>query len=473
MLDTWLLWTLQPYGREWASNGDLGTFPPAAPVLQAARFFFPTDPRVALVAGQAPVVSLLDRPVPEAGLLQLLAPADLGADASAGRAPAFPAYLPLSLHDPERGVLFARSAWTPDALALQFHARSDTTYPSHDHADRGAFFLTALGQAWSVPSFRETESKYLSTVTIDGVGQGYFPTPARWVEVSETPAAVTATVDLSYCYDWRWMKSSFLATDEQLAREPWLEWVREPRDRLLVRHPRDQWERDPSPSVRAYNEGWLAGDPRMWGAEDAWVLRTPYNPVKKAFRSLALVRGATPFVVLADDIRKDDAERLYEWRMILPMGVEAHDIKGRDILLGPVGATHASAALGQTSYKTVGKPLAPKGTPMLLVRVLELARPTHPEATPPLAVETIEFVKDDDVHQYTGRSTGLGRRLVLPSRSVEPRYRVLLFPHRAGEPLPVTAWETSEVLAVTAADVTIRVRFTPHPDGSTRLSVLP
>ena len=185
------------------------------------------------------------------------------------------------------------------------------------------------------------------------------------------------------------------------------------------------------------------------------------------------MRGPAPFVVIADDIRKDAAERLYEWRMILPLGVEAHDIKARDILLGPVAAEHSPVPAGQTSYKNAGKPVATNGAPRLLVRVLEMARPASPEATPALAVETIEFVKDDDVHQFAGRSTGLGRRVVLPSRSVEPRYRVLLFPHRYGDALPVTRWESPELLSVVFGGTETRVRFVPHADGSTRLSVVP
>ena len=67
----------------------------------------------------------------------------------------------------------------------------------------------------------------------------------------------------------------------------------------------------------------------------------------------------------------------------------------------------------------------------------------------------------------------LGRRLVLPSRSVEPRYRILLFPFREGESLPVTQWETPEILRVSATGRDYRVRFAPQADGSTRLEILP
>jgi hypothetical protein len=186
-----------------------------------------------------------------------------------------------------------------------------------------------------------------------------------------------------------------------------------------------------------------------------------------------MVRGKHPFVVIADDIRKDDAERLYEWRMILPMEVEAHSIKGSDILLGPVGPKHATKGGQVAGYKDVGKPEAGPGDPMLLVRVLGMERPAWSEVTPVPTVETIEFLKYDDVHQFTGRSLGMGRRLVLPSRSKEPRYRVLLYPYRAGEPLPETKWETSDILSVSNKSVTSRIRFKALQDGSTRFEILP
>lgn len=469
MLDTGFAWTMQPYGRAWASDGDLGTFAPSAGLLQLNRFLFPGDATLATVAGQVPPVTRLDGPVPEIGLLQLLAPVDLGTEAAAGRPPVFPGNRPLFQHDTERGVVFTRTGWKPDSLTLQLTARTDTINSSHDHPDRGSFFLTALGQAWAIPSMRDTESKFHSVVTIDGLGQGYFPTPARWVEVNDTAAGTTATIDQSYCYGWRWMKSSYLADDAQLAAEPWLEWVREHRDRLLSRIPREKWERDPSPSIRAYNEGWLAGDPRMWGAEDAWVVRAAYNPVRKAFRSVAIARGPAPFVLIVDDIRKDDAERLYEWRMILPIEVDVLTWRGSDLVLAP----NPPARRGDGNYKASAEPKPAAGTPQLLVRTLAIARPTTlPESEPTAALETIEFRKTDDIHQFAGRSFGLGRRLTLPSRSIEPGYRVLLFPHRAGEALPETKWESPDVLSVTARGTTTRIRLTPAPDGSTRLTFL-
>ncbi len=80
-----------------------------------------------------------------------------------------------------------------------------------------------LGSSIAGASGQKTETKFHSLITIDGKGEGFFAPPARWIGVSDAPAATFASMDTKYCYDWRWMKPSFLATEEQLKEEPWLE----------------------------------------------------------------------------------------------------------------------------------------------------------------------------------------------------------------------------------------------------------
>ena len=42
------------------------------------------------------------------------------------------------------------------------------------------------------------------------------------------------------------------------------------------------------------------------------------------------------------------------------------------------------------------------------------------------------------------RSFGLDKRLVIASRSVAPDFRILLYPMRAGDPLPTTTWDADK-----------------------------
>ena len=51
--------------------------------------------------------------------------------------------------------------------------------------------------------------------------------------------------------------------------------------------------RDERPSVVAHWQGFRPGDPRMWD-EDTWPVRLPHNPVQRAFRTVAFIRGEHP-----------------------------------------------------------------------------------------------------------------------------------------------------------------------------------
>ena len=43
MFDTWGIYAMQPYGKEWQSSGDLGTYPPNSGSVNLTRFLFPSD----------------------------------------------------------------------------------------------------------------------------------------------------------------------------------------------------------------------------------------------------------------------------------------------------------------------------------------------------------------------------------------------------------------------------------------------
>jgi len=465
MFDTWCIYAMQPYGGEWQSSGDLGTFPPNFTLVDTACFLFPSDKRVAFIKQNLPNKRRLEKPL-DVRMLQLLCPADLDDEFQGLKAADFD--LPETLYDEERGMLYTRTGWGTNDLSLQVACRSDTTFHSHDHPDRGAFYLTSHGQAWSVSSMRMTEPKYLNQITIDGRGQGYFPPPGKWIAMSNTPFATFAIMDTKYCYDWQWQATCNLMTDEQFMREPWLEGFRESRDRLLSRFPRNVWERDPSQVVRDYYEGYMAGNPRMWSAESGWVARAPHYPVEKAYRTIGLIKGKHPYVLIADDIKKDESEHLYQWRMHLPMQVEAYEINKNDVLLGRVSAKRDESYSVHVPYYKTGRPLPEKGQPMLLVRVLQANQPSIPTFQDNITVETVEFIKHDDTHQFEGRSMGLGKRLVIPSRSVEPDYKILLFPHRHGDPLPKTVLsEDGTFLTVEWADQNDVYQLNKNKNGRT------
>jgi hypothetical protein len=470
--ESWLVQAMQPFGGAWQSCGDLGNFSPSLWMLAPQKYFYPGSAGIDFVYRNHPLVAKKDWAAiaADACEAQWILPVVPGASDTRGQAQREASDLVgggLSFHDKERGSFYTRTGWGVEDLSLHVDCRVDTTFANHDHPDRGQFTLSALGRAWACDGYRDTESKYHNVVTIDGRGQGYFPTPGRWIEVQDKPETTSLVVDAKYCWDWLWMKSSFTESRTSLERRGQAVFA-ESAERLLARIPLDKWEPDPLPSVRAYFEGFADrphGDPRMWDDEDGWVLRAPWYPVRKAFRSVLLSKGKHPYVLVVDDIRKDDTEHLYEWRMNLPPDVAAVSINGPDILLGDLG-THREPV--ELAYGFQGKTdLKPAdGDRLLLVRTLAIAMPELPTFQPVPMVASVEYKKTDDVHQFTGRSMGMGTQVVVGSRSVEPGFVMLLFPHRQGSELPTTSWNADKTrLRITWKDQTDIYAISLTPDG--------
>jgi hypothetical protein len=476
--ESWLVQTMQPFGGQWMSNSDLGNFPPSLWMLQVQKHFFPDSPGIDYVYRSHPLIAAKDWPkiAAEAVEAQWVLPAMPGnADTrdAAQRRAAEIAGDPLTYHDRRQGVLYTRTGWGANDLNLHIDCRIDTTFANHDHPDRGQFTLSAHGRAWACDGYRDTEGKYHNVVTIDGRGQGYFATPGKWVSTVNYPEVTGGTIDAKYCFDWMWMKSSFTESRASLEGRGQGVFV-ESALQLQSRVPLEKWETDPT--VKAYYEGFATrekGDPRMWDDEDGWVVRAPWYPVRKAFRSVLLARGNHPYVLVVDDLRKDDAEHLYEWRMNLPPDVSAVSIDARDILLGDLTTRREPP---QLMYGFQGKTgLSPaKGDRLLLVRTLDIAVPDLPTLQPPPMIASIEYKKTDDSHQFTGRSMGMGTQVVIGSRSVEPKFVILLYPHAHGDELPKTAWsEDRSTLTVAWGDQTDTWTVTAAPEGFRRFERSP
>ena len=201
-------------------------------------------------------------------------------------------------------------------------------------------------------------------------------------------------------------------------------------------------------------------------------------------------------VLVIDDIKKDDKEHLYEFAMPMQLDVELVSIKQLvDVKQesGPLnlGFNSLSDARTQGEYDVVlgdktmkrnmddvestqggilivGKFTPQKGNPQLLVRVLESSEAAIPNMEPNPRLETFENIKTEDMHQFYLRSMDLAKRLVLPSRSVSPNFKVLLFPYLQGEETPKTLWNNDRtVLMVSWKDQQDVFTFSKATDGHT------
>ena len=346
--------------------------------------------------------------------------------------------LPETYVDEDRGVVITRDQWTRDALYLNFECHPDTHFASHEHADRGRFVFAALGRNWAWQDSRPHETAQANSVLIDGVGQGFFPTYGRWLGYTDNKDTTLA----SYAYDWKWQKEAGMwPDDDSRFTAPFYASLRDNAKHLDPAIT----ESDPLPQIVAYYKPYIVGNPRFWD-EDSWVVRQANNPVRYAFREAGLVRGAHPYALITDDIKKDDATHTYKWLMQLEedpyIAHQEHTGNVRDIVLAEKN-----------------------GDRLLLLRVLDQ------DAGEPAAFT--EHYPTEYKLQGNPLSQPTMYRLTVPSMIVAYHSRVVLYPLRKGEPLPAIQWDAGTGNAqLSGAALHDELDFTASADGRTKTRIL-
>ncbi len=210
--------------------------------------------------------------------------------------------LPLTDYFPELGLMTVRSDWSDEALSLNFECRQDAWQNRHEGADRGRFVLCGLGRQWIGGKWNNnTGSETDSLVNIDGKAEmtkdegGKVPN-GNMIAHFDSPLFAIGCMDLKRCYDWTWLntfKNPGAGCEPETTSPAELGWT---------------WPSGALPKA-------------LYGADDAqnpaygflgmnyW--RKPSNPVRYAFRTCAMARGAHPYVLIVDDIQKDGSQHNY------------------------------------------------------------------------------------------------------------------------------------------------------------------
>ena len=342
-----------------------------------------------------------------------------------------------------RGLVYARSGFGVDAARLEFSVRQDLG--GHTHADRNNFNFSALGRTWAVYRTEGStvgptgnvvaETQYHSGVLIDGLGQGLnsyevAKQGGKLVSVVDTAAATFAAGDAKVAYDWTWAThvGSLVTPGPQDA------FVTESLNDYRMTKAAEPWYAEPL----ADRPSW-----RGMGFDEAF-LKTPYNPMRSAYRTTALVKGARPYALVLDDYRKDDATHRYSWLMQVP-----NDLVVESTVVSGTAANYRNDVI-----------LAEKsGTRRLLVRILQADGVVNP-ATP----ATLE------VYDEPRRSGATWQRLRIDADAVAPNFKVMLFPFRQGETLPVTAVAAGG-FTTTVDGRTDVLQFAAGADGRTRYTL--
>jgi hypothetical protein len=495
----WLINTLSPNPEcLWSSHGDTGSTSEIPwTMMMIMKYFFPGDLKIDYLFANSLYKEELKLPDVSAFVF-----CNDPSKTAASYNGVPPVNMPLTFFSPTRGSFIARDKWDKNGVMFQFDARQDMYYQSHDHSDRGNFWLASHGRIWVMDGWRSTESKYHSVITIDGRGQGYFATPATWKNYVDKPEATFGLVDYKYAFDWKWLKTpvSDAMAGKKLAPQ-FQDGVYENAAKNQMRYfPGLVPQRDPLRKVAEYFNGCLETNPLIW-TEDTWPMRMKNYPVEYAFRTAGLVKGIHPYVLIIDDLRKDNNERLYEWAMPVQLDVEVvsirqlvevtmqtgsqnlgfnafanNRIQGEyDIVLGDKRMKRDMSEVDNSvgSLYRTGRFTPQKGNPQLLVRVLERTAADIPNLEPNPRLETFENLKTEDMHQFYMRSMDLAKRLVIPSRSNDPDFKVLLFPYLHGEELPQTKWnENRTMLTITFSNQKDIFYFSKNGDNRSKTKMI-
>lgn len=462
----WAIYSMSVHpDGQWYTTGDTGTRTQLQwSIIMVYKYFFPTDAKVDYVYAHTFPKTITK--MPDVISYVFATDPDKTKDAYNGVPPV---ELPLTYSVPSRGAFIARDSWNRNGVKFGLEGRTDTYFISHDHSDRGSFTLSGAGREWVVDGFRSTQTQYHAAIIIDGRGQGYFATPASWLDFVDNKESTFGVIDTKYCYDWMWLKSP--VADMMLGKEVSPRWktgvYADVAQKLRTYYPNQKPERDPLSKVAEMYSGNLETNPLYW-QEDTWPMRLKNFPVEYAFRTAGLIKGTHSYVLIVDDLKKDNVERLYEWNMPMPLDVELVTIKQLaevemqtshlnlgfnkisglrkageyDIILGDKHMRRNMQELDNSAGGEwrAGQFTPSKGNPQLLVRVLDKTMAARPNLDPNPRLEVLENLKTDDMHQFYLRTMGPIKRLVIPSRGTDSNFKVLLFPYFHGEEQPETAW---------------------------------
>lgn len=345
--------------------------------------------------------------------------------------------LPLDFIAPVEGVYASRSDQTTNATWMHLYVRpAHYLGAGHHHADAGMFHFSALGVDWfTQPAQMPGAGTFYSLVQVDGKsepdgipgGPNGYNGAATYLGAQLKPQATLGSADLTYAYSWRWNTQPPQVWGDQIKAMP--------------------WELDPSPALLKIWAGTARFKMRPWWMDYNYsnyipTCRAPFNPMQYVYRSTGLVRGAHPYGLIIDDLKKDDTDHTYQWIGMLNGGVWKAEVPG----LAPNQIALATTGVDPKPAEHAVKPaLVPKaGDPLLIVCALGMKESSDSDL-PLFRVETVPGEKD-----VFGRNAGnywYMDRLTINQKARAVAYKILLLPIRSGDPLPKIAYDNAHQTA--------------------------
>ncbi len=357
----------------------------------------------------------------------------------------------------DRGLGVMKSSTDENALATQFHCRQDLG--GHTHGDKNDFTLSALGRIWVRKSYGGSQFQptyFHSCVLIDDLGMGVGDPdgdkcrqPGTVLEMSSGEDISLMAGDATYAYTWEWDWSTQPITNDhpKLGQDNW-EAVTETWNDFLVND-----ESEAHFDIPFY-------DYADWHEADRYerMVKRPYNPMEKVIRTVAMLKGDHPYMLVVDDLKKDANTHNFKW-----LAQMARDLE--------IDQTIVNLTDDNYQCDIIFKEPASEGNRRLLVRVLN--NNGYDGSTPPATLDTLEYFDYFSGNPYNSNPNYVRPRLIVESNSVEPDFKIMLYPYMDGDALPTTHWNPSrDELQVLINAQEHNIAFTPDADGRTIIELL-
>jgi hypothetical protein len=365
--------------------------------------------------------------------------------------------------------MITRSSWDPKALYLNYLNRA--VRGGHQYSDRGHFSIYADGRYWGIyRKLRQVGDQYLprsrSLILIDGEGSTL--APGKCIAFEDQPGGTFEVSDLKPTYDYLANSLVHVKDRSKIVMLPFS-------DNYFRLHPSPMpWMDLP---LDAGPDWYTSRKPNLWGLDTGNHVAAKNDepppsvlwhqaeiPVKKAFRTAGLVRGVHPYVLIIDDIQKDDQTRDYSWGLTIAddvvLGQFAHD-SDRDHYRLDVTLDESPNSTAEKIAEE-GELFALNHDRHMMIRVLDGANvdPEHPAE--------IETISDDN-----GATKPITfPKLCIHSKSSDPHFKMLLVPFTTGQALPTTSWNAEKtVLKIQWADQTDTITFSAAAGGRTGVEI--
>lgn len=381
--------------------------------------------------------------------------------------------LPLTKLDPYLGIAVMRSGWKDDDLELYF----DGGHPvwGHMNAEHGSFTLLALGRHWSVPSgYHKTLGNFQSLIQCQNPAWAACPYTQGFI--SESPSFVPDVPGCDYFGGFPTPSAHLMEVTES----PDKHWSVAVSDITVPYNytcsiPKGATNQPTSFDLNDFMypglHDYLAGIDPDYVKQTGNFYPVPAScRIHQAIRTLLMVRGKHPYVLVVDDFRKGNAPANYRWVLSdkIKMKEEGRTTDPKDesycVQMAP-GATATEAIL----YNQRDKETKPgqEGLPRLLVKDLsENDNSSQPPARMVLSTFKLpeaKYSKEECNELFLERN-----------QVIDPRFKVLFYPYRTGEKPPTTTWNKDHtILTVSFDDGTSDIIHFDHskPDHRTRLEL--